>query len=83
MGHPPGELTYTWPNVDEADPLADLDLGRLVFGRTLEEKAINVRLKPKHPPGKRRDLGDLAADYLEVRVEYTHQDDEAAPEPDP
>ena len=77
------ELTYTWPNDDEADPLAGLDFGRLVFGRTLEEKAINVRLKPKHPGGKRRDLGDIAADYLEVRVEYTHPAAEAPPEPDP
>ena len=69
---PPGE-----PD-DEADPLAGLGFSRLVFGETRDEKAINVRLKPKHPGGKRRDLGDLAADYLEVRVKYTHQ-----AEPDP
>jgi len=74
---PPGE-----PD-DEADPLAGLGFSRLVFGETRDEKAINVRLKPKHPGGKRRDLGDLAADYLEVRVKYTHPADEAPPEPDP
>ena len=30
-----------------------------------------------------RPAGDRGADYLEVRVKYTHQAGEAAPEPDP
>ena len=67
---PPGE-----PD-DEADPLAGLGFSRLIFGETRDDKAINIRLKPKHPGGKRRDLGDLAADYLEVRVRYTHPEPE-------
>jgi len=74
--HAPAELT--WPAADEADPLAGLDIGRLVFGRTPRDKAINLRLKPKNPGGKHKNLGALAADYLEVRVKYTHP-----PEPNP
>ncbi len=68
----PGALSHTTDTV-----------GPLVFGQTREDKAINVRLKPKHPGGKRQDLGDLAADYLEVRVKYTHPAQAAPPDLDP
>ena len=71
----PGGLTYVYPNDDEADPLAGLDLRRLVFGKLANDQAVNVRVKPKHRSGPRR-LGELVAEDLEVRVRYSHPEPE-------
>ena len=57
--------------------------GRWVFGDRLDDKAINVRMKPRHDPGKHEGQGELEADYLEVRIKYTQPPREAPPEPAP
>jgi len=47
-------------------------INQLLFGETVDTTGINLRLKPKHPGGKRLDLGRLVTDYVEVRVRYRH-----------
>ncbi len=57
-----------WTSLDEEGPVHGV--GQLLFGATREDKALNLRLKSKHPSGARPELGEVAADYLEVRLRY-------------
>ncbi len=65
----PGPLSYDAPQGG---------VGQLVFGDA-PEQTLNLRLNPRYPSGARRAPSEIAADYLEVRVNYVHPELGAQP----
>ena len=61
------------------DPEDHLVLDRAEELADLPEEAIHVRVKPKHPPGTRRDQGRIVTDYVELRLDYELPEAQPAP----